>query len=235
MPVDESSSIIRNEVLSLASKLTPEQQAIDRELNRINRQIRQAFKKLGRESRLAQQYETILYTKGKGGRKDTTAPAQYQDLVRYDKNGVPQLARSKKAIGLVQHGGAANAIMQLGRMQTVKEAEAAMIKAYEKRTGQTVKGAASKRAAVQEEAQHYQKIGSRLEGALHELYRIEEERGVKFRNHDEIKKLSKGRWTSEEDLQKMVEMAEQTVQAAEGAIESDAATVTDQFDRLAGY
>lgn len=221
----------------MAAKLTPEQQAIDRELNRINRQIRQAFTKLGRESRLAQQYETILYSKQSGSKagKDKTAPASYQDLVRYDKNGIPQLSRSKASIRLVQTGGAAQAIINLGRMQTVQQAEATMVRAFEKRTGQTVKGAKQKRAAVRDEAERYLKISSRLQAALRELYRIEEDRGVKFKSHDDIKKLSKGRWTSEEDLQRMISIAEQTVNDAEKGIASETAEVINQFDLLAGY
>lgn len=221
----------------MATKLTPEQQAIDRELSRINRQIRQAFTKLGKDSRLAQQYETLLYSKQSGSKhgKDKTAPASYKDLVRYDKNGVPQLSRSKSSIRLVQTGGAAQAIINLGRMQTVQQAEAAMIKAFEKRTGQKVKGAKSKRAAVKDEAEHYLKIGSRLQGALHELYRIEQDRGVKFKSHDDIKKLSKGRWTSEKDLQEMISIAEKTVADAEKGITSEATEVVNQFDLLAGY
>lgn len=220
----------------MAAKLTPEQQAIDRELNRINRQIRQAYKKLGKDSRLYQQYETLLYSKQTDSKsRDKSAPASYRDLVRYDKNGVPQLSRSKSSIRLVQTGGAAQAIINLGRMQTVQQAEAAMVKAYEKRTGQTVKGAKSKRAAVKDEAEHYLKIGSRLQGALHELYRIEQDRGVKFKSHDDIKKLSKGRWTSEKDLQEMINIAEKTVADAEKGIASEATEVVNQFDLLAGY
>lgn len=220
----------------MAAKLTPEQQAIDRELNRINRQIRQAYKKLGKDSRLYQQYETLLYSKQTGSKsRDKSAPASYRDLVRYDKNGVPQLSRSKSSIRLVQTGGAAQAIINLGRMQTVQQAEAAMIKAYEKRTGQTVKGAKQKQAAVKEEAEHYLRIGSRLQAALHELYRIEEDRGVKFKSHDDIKKLSKGRWTSEKDIQQMIDIAEKTVSDAEKGITAESTEVVNQFDLLAGY
>lgn len=211
------------------AKLTKEQQAIDRELSRINRQIKQAYKTFGKESRLYQQYETLLYTGGKGkGGKDKTAPAGYQTLVRYNKDGVPQLARSKAAINLVQHGGAANAIMQLGRMQTVQAAKNAMVSAYEKRTGQKVRGAAAKAAAVQSEVSLYNETQGKLSAALAEMYKIERERGVRLKAHEDIKAMSKGRWTSQETLNDMIAAAEQA------AAQEDAAIVT-QFDALAGY
>ena len=213
----------------MAAKLTPEQQAIDRELYRINRQIVQAYKVFGQSGRLAQQYETLLYTSGKGrGKSDKTAPASYQTLVRKNKAGIPQLARSKAAIRLVQSGGAANAIMQLGRMQTVAQAKKASIAAYEKRTGQKAKTAKDKQAAFEAEKKRYTEMQGALGKALTEMYKIERERGVKFKNHDEIKNLSKGSWTSDKDLEKMIELAQDTVS-------NEAAAVVSEFDVLQGY
>ena len=54
------------------------------------------------------------------------------------------------------------------------------------------------------------------------------ERGVECEKHDEIKKLSKGRWTSQEDLDKMIDLAEKAVQ-------DENAAVIEQHDALAGY
>ncbi len=212
----------------MALKLTAEQKAIDRELNRINRQIRQAYKIFGRESRLAQQYETLLYTGGKSRKTDSTAPAQYTDMVRYTKEGVPQLARSAKAIRMIQTGSAANAVMQLGRMQTVQSAQKAMAAAYERRTGQKVKSRADMAAAVQAELNVYQTTQGALGRALTEMYRIERERGIKFKGHEKIAQMSKGRWTSQETLQEMAQIAQETIQ-------NENAEIISQQDRLAGY
>ena len=52
----------------MAKKYTGKELEVKREIDRINRQIRQAFTKLGADSRLAQQYETLLY----GGEKKRT-------------------------------------------------------------------------------------------------------------------------------------------------------------------
>lgn len=213
----------------MASKLTKEQQNIDREINRINRQIRQAFTIMGKESRLAKQYETILSGYSEGGKQiNKDAPMQYDKMLRYTNAGIPQLSRSKKTIEMIRTGSIGNTLIQLGRQQTVQEAQKAMVKAYEKRTGQKVKGKAAAKAAVQSEVNLYKKTQSKMSSALMEMYRIEKERGVKFKNHDEIKKLSKGRWTSQEDLDKMIDLAEET-------INNENAAIIEQHDALAGY
>lgn len=213
----------------MATKLTKEQQNIDREINRINRQIRQAFTILGKESRLAKQYETILsgYTES-GKQTNRDAPMQHAGMLRQTKTGIPQLSRSKKTIEMIRTGSIGNTLMQLGRQQTVQEAQKAMVKAYEKRYGQKVKGKAATKAAIQSEVNLYNKTQSRMSSALKEMYRIERERGIKFKNHDDIKKLSKGRWTSQEDLEKMIDLAEKVVQ-------DENAAIIAQHDILAGY
>lgn len=212
----------------MALKLTAEQKAIDREINRINRQIRKAFETFGVQSRMAQQYETLLYSNGKSKKRDSAAPALYTDMVRYTKAGVPQLSRSAKSIKMIQSGTAANAIMQLGRMQTVQAAQKAMAAAYEKRTGQKIKTRAEMKEAVQAEINLYQTTQGALGRALAEMYRIERERGIKFKGHEQIKAMSKGRWTSQETLQEMAKIAEETIQ-------NENAAIIEQQDRLSGY
>lgn len=212
----------------MALKLTKEQQLIDNAIRRINRQITQAARIFGTQSRLYQQYETLLhgYTES-GKRRKVEAPTQ-AGLVRENKAGIPQIQRSRKALEMIRTGAAANAIMQLQRMQTVKQAKAATVAAYEKRTGQKVKGASAVMAAIKSEVESYEKTQGRLSNALAEMYRIEKERGIKFKSHDDIKAMSKGRWTSQETLDEMINLAEQTVNAENAAIVSE-------FDRLAGY
>lgn len=214
----------------MAKNLTPEQRNIDNALRRINRQIQQAAKEFGKESRLYQQYETLLQGFTEKGARKSNYEAPYQArLVRENKAGIPQLKRTTSAIRQIQTGAISNAIMQLQRMQTVGAAKKAMIAAYEKRTGQTVKGREGMKAAIAGELQAYQTIQSQLAAALAEMYRIEDARGgIKFRGHAEIEELSKGRWTSQEKLQEMLRIAQETVQAENAAI-------IEQQDRFAGY
>lgn len=216
----------------MAMKLTSEQKAIDRELNRINSQIRQAYKQLGANSRLAKQYEILLTGYSETGRNiDKNAPMQQggeKSMLRYNKEGIPQLSRTAAHIRMIQAGALANSIMQLGRMQTVAHAKKATIAAYEKRTGKKVKGAKNRQAAFEDELDRYQKMQTRFNAAKAEMYRIETARGVRFVNHNEIKKLSKGRWTSDENFNKMIKLAEET-------IADENAAVVSEFDALQGY
>lgn len=212
------------------AKLTPEQRSIDNALRRINRQIQKAATEFGKESRLFQQYETLLqgFTSSGARRSNYEAPEQAR-LVRENKAGIPQLMRTESAIRQIQAGAISNAIMQLQRMQTVGEAKKAMIAAYQKKTGQKVKGRAAMQAAIASELQAYQTVQTKLAAALAEMYRIEDARGgIKFRGHTEIEELSRGRWTSQEKLEEMLRIANETISA-------ENAEIIAQQDRFAGY
>lgn len=193
--------------------LTPEQQAIDREIKRINAQIKAAYTRLGPGSRLAKQYETILMP---GTGKDRLVDRQVysngkqQPMVRW-KNGIPQISRSKAAIMTIQKTPVANDVIQLGRMQTVQSAQKAMIKAYEKRSGQKVKTAKDKKAAIESEVSRYINLEGSLATALGKMYAIERKRGIRLKAHDDIKKLSKGYWTSDDNMQDMLRIANEAI------------------------
>ena len=60
------------------------------------------------------------------------------------------------------------------------------------------------------------------------MYRIERERGIKFKGHEKIAQMSKGRWTSQETLHEMAQIAQETIQ-------NENAEIISQQDRLAGY
>lgn len=217
----------------MARKLTAEQLTIDREINRINNQIRQAAKLLGRESQLYQQYETLLTGRNpKTGREtNKNAPMQqFHGAVRYTKEGVAQLSRSTDTIRRIQSGSLGNAVMRLGAMKTVQQTKTEMLRAYEKRMGLeqgSVKGRKAKKA-VEQEISRFNEIEKGLSKALTEMYRIERERGIKFENHEKIKAMSKGRWTDENDLTEMLRLADE-------AIQDENAAILAERDILAGY
>ena len=172
---------------------------IDNEIKRINRQIAQAAKLFGKESRLYQQYETIL----SGG----LAQAQ---LTRENKSGVIQLKRTKAALYEFENiTSYQKGIKNLSRMQTVKESQQAMIAAFEQRTGQTVKTKEERKAAISEELSLYNNITEKLFDKLGQIYQKQDDMGgIKYKGMRDIEKLSKGTWTSTEDLQEMIKIAD---------------------------
>lgn len=174
---------------------------IDREIKRINRQISQAAKTFGKESRLYEQYEAVLFPRSGTGLGGAL-------LTRENKAGVIQISRSKSSLLQIQ------AISQyqtqlnnIGRMQTVQETKKKMIEAYERRTGIEVKGKQMKDEVVKSEVLAYQNMQALFAKHLQELYSIEKETGVELEVHAKIKEITKGRWTSEDNLKRMNNLA----------------------------
>lgn len=208
----------------MSNKYTGKELAVKREIDRINRQIRQAFIKFGADSRLAQQYETLLYGGKRGGETIAHMRGKGFEGVRYTKEGIPQISASKAAIWEFANISAFEKQLKiLGKQQTVQSTQKAMIKAYEKRTGQHVKGRTAMQAALSEEIQRYQESEKAFSGQLAKLYEIEKKRGVRLKAHEDIKAMSKGRWTSESDMQKMREILDKAIE------DENAEIIRDKF------
>lgn len=206
------------------AKYTGKELEIKREIDRINRQIRQAYTKLGSDSRLAMQYETLLYGGIRGGESVSDMRGKGFEGVRYTKDKIPQISVSKAAIWDFANISAYQKQLKiLGKQQTVQSAQKAMVKAYETRTGQQVKGRQAMKAALQEEQKRYTESEKAFSGQLAKLYEIEKKRGVRLKAHDDIKALSKGRWTSDDDMKKMREIVEKAIE------DENAEIVRDKF------
>lgn len=195
------------------AKYTGKELQVKREIDRINRQIRQAYTKFGADSRLAQQYDTLLYG-GEKKKKETISDIRGKGFegVRYTKEGIPQISASKAAIWDFANISAFEKQLQiLGKQQTVQATQKAMIKAYEMRTGQRIKGRAAMQAALSEEIERYKELEGTFSAQMAKVYEIERKKGVRLKAVEDIKALSKGRWTSEKDLQKMMEIAQSVI------------------------
>lgn len=207
-----------------------EQWQTKREIDRINRQIKQAFTKFGADSRLAKQYVTLLQGSENrilaGAIAETRAlnlrTGQSEPILRYTKDGIPQISTGKATLrefsSISQMQGM---LKNLGRMQTVQTAQRQMIQAYEQRTGQTVKGRAGKEIAIREELKQYQTDEKVLRDYLAQLYEYERKNGVKLQAVQEIKDMSKGRWTSRGELAAMITTARNAVRAEKKKIVED--------------
>lgn len=200
---------------------------IKREIDRVNRQIKQAFTKLGAESRLAQQYATLL--QGSINKVDPDSllsrmtldrrTGQTKPLIRLNDQGIPQISTGKAAIAEFRDVTEMQKKLKLlGKQQTVQAAQRAMIESYKNRTGQDVKTRAEQRAAVESEVNRYLTTQQIFNNQLLELYKIREKRGgVELRAIEDVRKLSKGRWTSDTEMRAMQALVEKAIKEDGGA------------------
>lgn len=207
-----------------------EQWETKREIDRINRQIKQAFTKFGADSRLAKQYQTILQGSESRILRDSLSnqralnmrTGQTEPIVRFTKDGIPQISTGKATLNEFTKISSMQAqLKNLGRMQTVQTAQRQMIQAYEQRTGQKVKGRAGKEIAIREELKQYQTDETILRDYLAQLYEYERKNGVKLQAVQEIKDMSKGRWTSQGKLSAMIATARNAIRTEKKQIVED--------------
>lgn len=207
-----------------------EQWQTKREIDRINRQIKQAFTKFGADSRLAKQYQTILQGSESRILRDSLSnqqalnmrTGQTQPIVRFTKDGIPQISTGKATLNeFTKISSMQTQLKNLGRMQTVQTAQRHMIQAYEQRTGQKVKGRAGKEIAIREELKQYQTDETIMRDYLAQLYEYERKNGVKLQAVQEIKDMSKGRWTSQGELSAMIATARNAIRAENKQIVDD--------------
>lgn len=198
------------------AKLNETQRLVDAQIRRINRKIA-SIAELGLESRQYQQIQTILENKGQ-----TSWGTLSGEMTLRNKEGILQLSRTKAALNMFQIQEYQRVLRQIDRLQSAAKSKKSMIKAFEKRTGQKVKTKAEKASAVSEEISHYNKIQKRLEKAAGEMYRIEKERGIRFQAHSEMQKKSKGRWTSNQTLEEMLDSVEAVLRGEDQRIVKNA-------------
>jgi len=197
-----------------------EQWNTKREIDRINRQIKQAFTKFGADSRLAKQYSVILNGSDKRVMRDSLAnqqalnmrTGQTEPIVRYTKDGIPQISTGKATLAEFTRISSMQAqLKNLGRMQTVQSAQRQMIRAYEERTGTTLKTREQKKQAIATELTRYQTSSELLDTYLAQLYEYERKNGVKLQAVKDISSLSRGRWSSQGELAAMIATARNAV------------------------
>ena len=193
------------------AKLTAQQRAIDNMIKRINNKIR-SYASIGTDSRHYQLIESIFDIGGKSKDAHSRSWSTLSgEMTLQDKNGTLQLSRSKAALNMYQISDYKRVLQQLDRMESAAKARRTALKAFKSRTGQSPKTAKERDEAIRAEVDHYNKIQKRLEKSLGELYRIEKERGIEFKAHEDIKSKSKGRWTSSQTLEEMLDLADKVI------------------------
>lgn len=191
--------------------MTAEQLLIKREIDRINRQIRQAAAIFGTESGLYKHYLTVIAPK--------STISFGHDMVRENAAGVIQLSVSKKAIIEMQnYTQYSKRLKQLGKIPTVQATRQQYIRSYEARTGEKVKSRSEQEKAITSVREEMKSLFYDVGDLLREYYELERKYGSRFASHDQIKALSKGYNSSLADLQAMKEKLEATIAGEDRAI-----------------
>lgn len=188
--------------------ISAEELVMLRKIERINYQIRSAVKELGTNSRLYGQYENMLTST----RKNTLGEGGF---LRESSSGILQLRADRKSIReYLTYTAYEKAVDRLNKMQTVGQVKENMIKAYQARTRITATTRAERKAAFESEKALDNQLFSELDRILYQYYKLEDElgNGREFVSHDQLRALSEGFWTSQDDMQRMLKIANDELQ-----------------------
>lgn len=184
--------------------MTADQLLIKREIDRINRQIRQAAAVFGTESGLYKHYLTVI--------APNSQISFGHDMVRENAQGIIQLSVSRKSIVQMQmYTQYGKRLQQLGKIPTVQATRQQYVKSYEERTGKKVKGRSEREKAIQSVHEELRGLFYDVSSLLEEYYKLEKKEGGRFINHDKLKKLTKGHKSGIKTLQKMKDILEKTI------------------------
>ena len=185
--------------------MTADELQVLRQIERINYQIRSAAKEFGMNSRLYQQYETMLFPRSGTGLGSGR-------MHRHMQSGVVQLRADRAAISQYVLGSYQRDLKQLSRMQTVGQVKESMVQAYIARNPKvdpdSLKTRAGRRAAIAAEKKYDQGLFDKVSQFLDIYYKLENEVlpiGGEFATHAQLRELSKGHWSSYDELNRMLD------------------------------
>lgn len=182
--------------------MTTEELQVLREIERINFQIRSAAKEFGMNSRLYHQYENMLFPRSGLGLGSGR-------MHRHMESGVVQLRTDKGAIRQYVLGSYRKDLKQLGRMETVGEVKKHMVSAYaqRKRIDESTMKRADRKEALEAEKKYDQGLFDKVSQFLDIYYKLENEvlpMGGEFASHEQLRQISKGHWSSYDELNQML-------------------------------
>lgn len=175
-----------------------------KEITRMNARINEIYKQFGKDSRQAQHVDFIL---------NGTGSHVFGQDVRTSKNGVPQFSKSKKAIERFKTSAEHDRILRrIDKVNTAGQQKQKILEAYKKRTGVTDVPKRAAKQAIEEEVNFMDSLENRLNQALQKMYELQRKLGAKFKEYDDIQGISRGAYTSQKDIEKMIEIAESTAE-----------------------
>ena len=226
--------------------MPPEMQEMDKVVKAINSKIQKIAKTFGTSSRQYRQIEEILTGYDSSGRQRNRFSILSVGGIR-EKDGVIQISRSRKALAELEITSYNKALQRVAKLpsaaSTVRKIAKAheaeqmrqMVQEYKESHGGAEPSAKERRrmakttkltraqatSLAKEQVVEDIRIGDRLEQALSKLYQLQEEDGVEFTAITEIRKLSRGQWTKQEDLIKMLDLAEGALADEDREIQGD--------------
>ena len=209
-----------------SKKLTPAQREMDNFVKRLNSKITKIAKEFGTDSRAYQQIYEILSGMNAAGKRTNRFSILSGGYTRETDQGIIQVSRSVKSLANMEIKQYLRALNRVAKLPTASEIKKNIVASYEKANNTKVKGKEAKAAVVQEAMAADKTIAKRLENALQAVYKLQQKYGYEFKSMQDIKAMSRGRYTSTEDLEKMIAAAEEIQR-------NEAAQV--QADLFAGY
>ena len=193
----------------MAMKLSPEQRDIDNAIRAANRKLTTYARQFGRDSVQYRELESIV-TSAFTDRYKTKSGIS--DMFRYSKDGILQITRNRQSIELVRLSATQQHMLQkIVRKKSVKEIKQGILQDWLER--QTAGSdmlpedlmkemtAAEQRDVVNKEIKFYEALQRAIETCLDKIYDRGRTHTAKEREAVEhMRKTSKGRWTTREDL-----------------------------------
>ena len=210
--------------------LTQSQKEMDRIVKALNSKISKIAKEYGTDSRAYQQIYEILSGYNAAGRMRNRFSILSGGFTR-EKEGVIQISRSRKALADLEIQQYMKALKRVAQLPSAAEIKKNIVNAWKEAHATTDPKTGAKKLPkvsradanqiVQDAMKADKTIASRLEAALAEVYKLQSKHGYEFKEMADIKKLSRGRFTSIEDLEKMIAAAEEIARKERKQVQDD--------------
>lgn len=210
--------------------LTQSQKEMDRVVKALNSKISKIAKEYGTDSRAYQQIYEILSGYNAAGKMRNRFSILSGGFTR-EKDGVIQISRSRKALADLEIKQYMNALKRVAQLPSAAEIKKNIVNAWKEahakidpKTGEKKLPKVSREGAnqiVQDSMKADKTIARRLETALAEIYKLQSKYGYEFKGMADIKRLSRGRFTSAEDLEKMIAAAEEILRNEMKQVQDD--------------
>lgn len=184
--------------------ITAEELLMLREIQRVNRQIREAANVFGKHSGLYRQYQTLIAPYGKIGFGI--------DQVRETADGVLQLSTGRRQVKeMLLYTQYQNRLQRLGKMPTVHQVKQQYLKAHEVRSGKKVKGRKAQKEVFENLVNEENLLFREADELWQDIYKRIRQTGERPVEWAELKSLAKSARSDIDSLRRMVELQKEVL------------------------